>query len=307
MARFVDARRLAGRADEQAGEKIGEARAPQPIDDEALQEVGAAEERAVERRCAADHHVVAPARARVLAVDHELVGAEARLPRLLVDRLSRGDAFAPARRGVDIDLDDARVGGDADHVEARIDRGRIALDLHRQSDRLGRRFRGGHEFEIILQLLDRRHENAEAPVARFDADRRADRAVDVAEALLDPLLSRLRRLGRGERGDLLGAAPQRLRFRQRRPRLCRIGVEDIGKGRRRNVGQRAKRQAIADRAVAGHEKERAAPRLPLLAAPVGPRRLRLPALNRQHIAGRLGQPAREDPGEAQPLLRILEL
>ena len=104
---------------------------------------------------------------------------------------------------MDVDLDDARVGRDADHVEARIDRRRIALDLHRQSDLLGRRLRRGDEFEIILEPLDRRHEDAEAPVARLDGDRGADRAVDVAEPLLDPLLPA--RFRRGERGDLLGA------------------------------------------------------------------------------------------------------
>ena len=50
VPRLVDARRLAGRADEQAGEEVGEARTPQPIGDEAFQEVRAPEERAVERR-----------------------------------------------------------------------------------------------------------------------------------------------------------------------------------------------------------------------------------------------------------------
>ena len=112
---------------------------PEPMDDEAFQKIGTAEERAVERRRAADHNVVAPAGPGMLAVDHELVGAEAGEPRLLVDRLGRRDAFAPARRRVDVDLDDAGIGRDADDVQARIDRRRIALDLHRQPDLLGRR------------------------------------------------------------------------------------------------------------------------------------------------------------------------
>jgi len=44
MARLVDARRLAGRADEQAREQVGERWVALPIDDEALQQVRAAQE-----------------------------------------------------------------------------------------------------------------------------------------------------------------------------------------------------------------------------------------------------------------------
>ena len=96
----------------------------------------------------------------MLAVDHELVGAEPRLPRLLIDRLGCRDAFAPVRRGMDVDLDDARVRRDANDVEARIAGGRIALDLHRQPDLFGRRLRRGDKFEIVLEPLDRRQEHA---------------------------------------------------------------------------------------------------------------------------------------------------
>ena len=77
VARLVDARRLAGRADEQAGEQVGQRRVALPVQDQALQQVGPAQERAVERRRAADHDMVAAAGAGVAAVDHELVGAEA--------------------------------------------------------------------------------------------------------------------------------------------------------------------------------------------------------------------------------------
>ena len=98
VARLVDARRLAGRADEQAGEEIAEARMPQPIDDEALSRSGRRRNGLSSGVAAADHDVVAAAGAGVPAVDHELVGAEPRQPRLLVDRLGRRDAFAPVRR-----------------------------------------------------------------------------------------------------------------------------------------------------------------------------------------------------------------
>ena len=96
---------------------------------------------------------------------------------------------------------------------------RVALDMHRQPDPCGRRLGGRHQLEIVLQPLDRRQEDAEASVARFDGDRRAHRAVDIAETLLDPLLARL---GRGERGDPLGALP--------------LGRRKSGSGPRGSVG-----------------------------------------------------------------------
>ena len=109
---------------------------------------------------AADDDMIAAARPSVLAVDHELVGAEARKPRFLVDDFGGGDAFAPARRGMDVDFDHAGVRRDANDVHARIDRGRVALDLHRKSDFFGRGFGGGDQFEIVLEPLDRRQEHA---------------------------------------------------------------------------------------------------------------------------------------------------
>jgi hypothetical protein len=44
MAGLVDARRLAGRADEEAGEEIGQRRMTLPVDDEAFEQIGAADE-----------------------------------------------------------------------------------------------------------------------------------------------------------------------------------------------------------------------------------------------------------------------
>ena len=49
-----------------------------PVGDQAAQQVGPAQERAVGRRRAAEHDVVAAAGAGVPAVEHELLGAEAR-------------------------------------------------------------------------------------------------------------------------------------------------------------------------------------------------------------------------------------
>src|SRR3984885_8870035 len=53
--------------------------------------------------------------------------------------------------------------------------------------------------------------------------------------------------------------------------------------------------------------ESAAPGFPFLAAPADPTGLRLPALDRQDIARRLSQAARENASDAVALLRVLEL
>ena len=101
-----------------------------PVEDEALQQVRPAQERAVRRMGAANHDMVAAAGAGMAAVGHELLGAEPRLPRVLIEIARRGDALRPVGRRMDVDLDDAGVGRHLDHVEARIDRRRIALDMH---------------------------------------------------------------------------------------------------------------------------------------------------------------------------------
>ena len=77
VARLVDARRLAGGADEQAGEQVGQRGMVLPVGDDAGEQIGPAQERAVRRREAAEHDVVAAAGADMPAVEHELLGAEA--------------------------------------------------------------------------------------------------------------------------------------------------------------------------------------------------------------------------------------
>ena len=50
VARLVEARRLAGRADEQAREQIGQRRMALPVEHQALQQIGPAQERRIGRR-----------------------------------------------------------------------------------------------------------------------------------------------------------------------------------------------------------------------------------------------------------------
>ena len=290
-----------------------------PVQHQALQQVGPAQERAVVGRRAADHDVVAAAGAGVAAVDHELVGAEPRLARLLVDRRRGRHAILPVRGRMDVDLDDAGIGRDADDVEARILRRAVALDMDRQAELAGGVLGRRDQFEIVLQRLDRRHEDAQPSVARLDRQRGAHGAADLAELLLDALLA----AGRGgERSRGLAARHfvGALQFggrrfvqdlfarRQRAARQGWIDRDDVGILRRRHIGQRAERQAIADRRIAGHQEQLAAPRLPFFRAPARSARcLAVPALHRQHIARRLGQAALEDARHAAALLGILQL
>ena len=88
LARLVDPRMLAGRADEQAAEQVGQARMVVPEAEQRLQQIGPAQERAVGRLGGAHHHVVAAAGADMAAVDHELLACQADLARLLVELLA---------------------------------------------------------------------------------------------------------------------------------------------------------------------------------------------------------------------------
>ncbi len=256
LARLVEARRLAGRADEQAREQVAEARVVLPVGHQRGQKVGPAQERAVGRRLAADHDMVAAAGADLTAVDQELAGVEARQPGLLVECLGDRDLLRPAVRGVDVDLDHAGVGGDLDHVEPRVGGRRIALEQHGHA-LLGRRLLDRRdELDELLRTLGRRHEDAQMSVARLDRHRGAH-----GTQLL------LHRHGPRRRLGLAARLQHRLVGRQ-----CRMGGERVQRHHgialvRRLPGQRRQRQAETDRGIAGHQEQLAAPRLPALAAP----------------------------------------
>ena len=69
-----------------------------PVAEQAAQQVGPAQERAVGRRRAAEDDVVAAAGAGVPAVEHELLGAQPRLPGLLVEDGGVLDQLVPVVR-----------------------------------------------------------------------------------------------------------------------------------------------------------------------------------------------------------------
>ena len=73
-----------------------------------------------------------------------------------------------------------------------------------------------------------------------------------------------------------------------------------------DMRQRAERQAEADRRIARHQEQPAAPQLPDLADPAAAR-LRVPALHRQHVAGRRRELPLELAHDAGALVRIVDL
>ncbi|MNV20243.1 hypothetical protein D3C71_1111340 [compost metagenome] len=169
VARLIDTRRLAGGADEQARKQVRQGRMIDPVRQQAGQHVGAAQERAVGRRGAAQHEVVAAARAGVASVGHELFGGQARLERGLVQEFGVVHQVGPVAGRVDVDFDDAGVRRDLQYLQARIARRRIAFhhDLHLQVTRSGFHLR--HQRQIVFQARQRRHEDKKQAIARLHA------------------------------------------------------------------------------------------------------------------------------------------
>ena len=76
IPRFVHARRLRRRADEQAGEQIRQRGVIVPIRQKAPQQVGTAQERRIRRSRAAQDKVIATACACVAPIEHEFLGGQ---------------------------------------------------------------------------------------------------------------------------------------------------------------------------------------------------------------------------------------
>ena len=208
--RFVDARCLARRPDEQSREQIRKRGMVLPEADDALEQIGPAQKWAVGRRRRADDDVIAAAGSGVLAVELKFLRAQPRLTGLFVERRRDRDGLAPAARRLNVHLDDARIGRHLDHVDARVERRRIAFDVNRRPEIRGRAFDRTQQFEIIGCRFGRRHEHADTPVTRFDGNRRAHGTID-RDALLHETLPLPRR-------------------------ILRIGGEDVLRGRERIFG-----------------------------------------------------------------------
>ena len=280
VARLVDARRLAGRADEHAREQVRQRRVVLPVGDEALQQVGPAQQRAVGGRRAAQRHVVAAAGAGVAAVEHELLGAEPRLPRFLVQRLGGRDQLVPGRRRMDVDLDDAGIGRDVEHAQ-RADRAAACSPRWRPAwpQRAGGLLDRGQQRDVVLEPGERRHEDVQVAVAHLDAQRGLDH------------LARRRGVAAGD--FLPASASPRASGSGSAPRGANGSTAWLDVGvLRQHVRQRRERQAQPERRIAAERVEPLAPQRPAAAVPLDAAAPSRDRLQRQHEAGGPVEPCR---------------
>jgi hypothetical protein len=71
---------------------------------------------------------------------------------------------------MNVDFEHAWVGGNFDDVETGIERRGIAFENNRDIEQLGSVFDSLNNAEIILQGPNRRHEDVEPALTRFDTD-----------------------------------------------------------------------------------------------------------------------------------------
>ena len=141
-----------------------------PITEQALEQIGPAQQGTIRGGSSANDHVVAPASAGVATIEHELFGAQSRLPSVFVQAGGDLHQFIPIVRRMDVDFDYTRVGSHFDVIQPIILRWKIAFDDHGGGQFAGRGFNRGDEMQVILDVAQRRHEDVQASLARFHAN-----------------------------------------------------------------------------------------------------------------------------------------
>ena len=316
VARLVDAWGLAGGADEQAAEQVAQRGVVVPVGQQAGQQVRPAQEGAVGRRRPAQHEVVAPARAGMAPVEHELFGGQARLVRRLVQELGAVHQFAPGGRGVDVDLDDAGIGRHLQQLQPRVARRRVALQHQLHALLGGRGLHRPQQGQVVLQVLQRRHEDVQHPAvppmvalgprpvgALRVAHLHAQRGTRDAGSRLATLRPR----GLHHARDLVAQGCGGAQGRARRLGRERVGLPHKGPVFGRGPGQRIQRQPQAHGRIA---RDQVHPLVTQEPAARDPARLRLAGhplpLQRQHVAGGGVQPLGEHAAQTGTFQLVIE-
>ena len=117
--------------------------------------------------------MVTAAGAGVPSVKHEFFGGQTRFARRVVQKRGAGHDLVPRCRRLHVHLDDARIRRHLEVADARITRRLVALDEDRLVERIRRRFHRGDQFQVVIELTHRRHEDIQHAIARLCAHRRA--------------------------------------------------------------------------------------------------------------------------------------
>ena len=99
--------------------------------------------------------------AAMAAVQHELLCAKSRQSCFLVQDLRVGDQVAPGSGRVNVDLDDARVGGYLDALEPVVVGCLVAFEHHGGAGLPGGSLDGGDEVEPVLKMGQGRKEQVQ--------------------------------------------------------------------------------------------------------------------------------------------------
>ena len=190
-----------------------------PEAEQRLQQIGAAQERAVGGLGRAHHHVVAAAGADMAAVEHELFRGQADLARFLVQLLAALHDLRPARCGMHVDLDHAGIGGDREMQQPRVARRQVAFQHHLAAELAGGVLDRGDQRQPVLGGIERREEHVDHAAARLDAERGAHQVGLAAADHRRVLRHRAEALGAGAHGvGRRRGGAQRLARRQGRQR-----------------------------------------------------------------------------------------
>ena len=303
---LVDARRLAGGSDKDAGEQIRQRGMIEPVADKALEQIGPAEERAVGRRGSAHHQMIAAAGAGVPPVQHEFLRAQPALSRFGVERGGVGHQLTPTGRRNHVDLNHAGIGRNLDLAKPGIVRRRVAFNDHRELQAGGGIFHRSEQIQVIFGARHGREKHAELALPRFHGQRGSHGAFRRGSLRS---LGRLRILALPRTDGAL----RHVRFqpallhasgrRQRGPGRHRVHQPD---GLRRTGGQALQRQPVTHGRIAGHQKKMTRAEHPQAGLPLGAA-LALGALQRKHEAGWIAQAPAEDTAQALTLFRVIQL
>src|SRR5438094_877957 len=266
----------------------------QPVSNETLEQVRTPQKRTVGWRTAAKREVIAAARSRVPAIEHELLRPQAALARLFIKLHGVVHKLAPVRCRMDVDLDHSRIRSHFDHAEAGIIRRRVAFDKNRHRERGRRVFNGHDEFDVIFGRTDRGHEYPQAAIPRLDSQRGAH---DIATE----------RAGFSYRSRDCLHPPLRARGNRQR---CR-GSHRIQDPHLRNLFGRLPWQAVqwkpkSNRRIAREQKQMPRAQHPQAGLPFGSV-LALASLDRQDEANRLSETAFKNAPKTLTFLRVVEL